>query len=115
MTALLTPEPPTETALSPLYGRHVWHETFGLGVIGFRTYEGDGPPCYGVTFSAHETIYGCAIVLLERGLRLLPGRSEVVLYPASVNNEPDLKGLGADEWALRREIAAVEAGLGRAA
>lgn len=91
-----------ETPISPLLGRHVWSERWGLGIITFRSH--DATPIYGCTWSEHPTTYGCALVLLERGVKLLSGRSELPLYPSRVNDMPGLTGLGSCEHEARREL-----------
>lgn len=109
MSALATPG--AHTAPSPLLGRHVAHAEHGVGLVTFRS--DDRTPVYGLTWSDAPTTYGTAIVLLERGVKLLPGRSELPLFPARVNDMPDLTGLGSCEHAARRELAGLR--LGRAA
>lgn len=94
-----------ETSISPLLGRHVLSE-YGLGIITFRSH--DATPIYGCTWSEHPTVYGTALVLLERGVKLLPGRSELMLFPSRVNGEPGLEGLASCEFAARREIGRLE-------
>lgn len=92
----------SQTPISPLLGRHVLSPEHGLGIITFRS--NDATPIYGCTWYDAPTTYGVALVLLERGVKLLPGRSELPLFPARVNQDGTLTGLGSCEHQARREL-----------
>lgn len=94
------------STISPLLGRHVLSPEHGLGIITFRS--NDATPIYGCTWYDAPTTYGVALVLLERGIKLLPGRSELPVFPARVNQDGTLTGLGSCEHEARREIGRVE-------